>query len=465
MKKSMIVYGSCAGVQKKAMEYLSQTILDYTCEFPACVGVEDAGQTGEFRCFYVGTKQNNAYICAHSDAVLTHPEEYAILVENDTVMIEGSDDAGVLYGCVDFYSKYLMECEITHNSDRYFVNPFEKPLPDARIISHPAVSNRGLWTWGHVIYDYKGYIDNMVRLKMNTVVVWNDFIPINAAEMVEYAHLCNVQVIWGFSWLWDTNCLESGLADLDRESENIAALYERDYAGLNGDGIYFQSFTELHQEYIGDILIAEAVTNFVNNTASKILEKHPGLELQFGLHATSVKEKLEYIAKTDPRIRIVWEDCGAFPFSYLPEDVENFEQTKDFASRISNLRGKDDCTGMVLKGLTKLDWGAFEHQKGPFFMGSSSKQMQHNRMDRKKKIWHVVQAGWLVNGGKVQEMVKLLRDCTGGNLHLTALVEDGMFEKKLYYPVALLGEILWDCDTDYEKLSYQVAARSDVEFA
>lgn len=66
---------------------------------------------------------------------------------------------------------------------------------------------------------------------------------------------------------------------------------------------------------------------------------------------------------------------------------------------------------------------------------------------------------------KALEMVRLLRERTGGNLHLTALVEDGMFEKKLYYPVALLGRILWDCDTDYEKLAYQVAARSDVEFA
>ena len=39
-----------------------------------------------------------------------------------------------------------------------------------------------------------------------------------------------------------------------------------------------------------------------------------------------------------------------------------------------------------------------------------------------------------------------------------------MFEKKLYYPVALLGELLWDCDSDYQKIVYRVAARDDVEF-
>ena len=62
------------------------------------------------------------------------------------------------------------------------------------------------------------------------------------------------------------------------------------------DGIYFQSFTELNQDAIDGVLIAEAVTRFVNYTSTKLFERYPKLELQFGLHANSVKDKLEYIA-------------------------------------------------------------------------------------------------------------------------------------------------------------------------
>lgn len=44
----------------------------------------------------------------------------------------------------------------------------ESPLPDFELNSRPAVKNRGIWTWGHVIYDYRSFIDNMVMLKLST---------------------------------------------------------------------------------------------------------------------------------------------------------------------------------------------------------------------------------------------------------------------------------------------------------
>ena len=49
-------------------------------------------------------------------------------------------------------------------------------------------------------------------------------------------------------------------------------------------------------------------------TAGKILEENPKLHIQFGLHASSVREHLEDISGVDDRVEIVWEDCGAFPF-------------------------------------------------------------------------------------------------------------------------------------------------------
>ena len=51
------------------------------------------------------------------------------------------------------------------------------------------------------------------------------------------------------------------------------------------------------------------------------------------------------------------------------------------------------------------------------------------------------------------------------DLFVTALVEDGMFEENIMYPVALYSEMLWDCDADIDTLLSQVALRDYVDFA
>ena len=201
------------------------------------------------------------------------------------------------------------------------------------------------------------------------------------------------------------------------------------------------------------------------------MEKHPDLEIQFGLHATSVREKLEYISKVDPRVRIIWEDCGAFPFSYVPEYVEgydDFEGTCSFVEKLTNLRtggSVRDRFGVVLKGFTCLDWRCFEHQQGRFVLGVSSEQMQKKNVRRKERIWKYVQAHWFSNADKAFEVIRFMQKDTGGDLCITALVEDGMFENKLYFPVALYAQMLWDCSADLKGMTTEVAQRSWVTFA
>ena len=466
MKQNRIVYpsGVLSGVMKKAVAMLSDVIVDETVEYPACVSCDRYVPDPRFRDFFIGTRDTNPLLARRSGAVLTKAEEYAICVKEDTVLIEGFDEAGVLYGCADFYPRYVAQQTLTYDSATYFRHIFADALPDAFIQSAPAVRNRGLWTWGHVIYDYRGYIDNMAKLKMNTLIVWNDHPPFNARELVRYAHDSGIRIIWGFPWLWGTDCRETDFSRLREASREIAAYYEEHYASLGGDGIYFQSFTEVLTETIGDVLVAEAVTQFVNETSALIFEKHPGIELQFGLHSESVRNRLEFIRRVDPRIRIVWENCGCFPYSYMPDVVENFPETMAFVDRISRLRGDSERFGVVLKGLTKLKWSSFRHQAGAFVLGSSSPRMQENRIARKRKIWHYVQAGWLINGDKAQEAIALMSRNTGGDLYVTALVEDGMFEKRMYYPVALLGEFMWDCTSDAKAIIHRVALRNDVDF-
>ena len=465
MKKIAIIHGALTSpVLRRAVAVLSELLLDYTYEYPACFATEGEVDLAAFCRIYIGTRVSNPLVCAHSAAAPTHEQEYQLTVKDGNVTVEGYDDAGVLYGCMDFYNKYLLRLEYPHN-DHYRINCFEKSLPDFTYRSRPSVRDRGLWTWGHVIYDWRGYLDNMVKLKMNTLVVWNDHVPVNAEEMIEYAHACGIKVIWGYAWLWDTNCKRIAMDRLEEHCEEIYEKYAKEYRHLGGDGIYFQSVTELNEESVDGVVIADAVTRFVNKTAALFFEHEPELELQFGLHATSVKHQLDYIRQVDPRIRIVWEDCGAFPFSYIPHHVADFDQTMDFTDRIAVLRGADDRFGAVTKGLTKLDWRAFSHPSGPLNLGVSSKEMKEDRIIRKRKIWRYLQAFWLIHADRALEAIGKMAHAKDGDLMLTALVEDGMFEENIMYPVALYSEMLWDCEADLDTLMSEVALRGYVDFA
>lgn len=467
MKKFAIIHGELDNsIKKNAIKILSQFLLDYTFEYPACFKFGEEKLTDDFRPIYIGTKSDNGFIGSNSKNTLTRNQEYAITVKNEVTVIEGFDDLGVLYGAIDFYNKYIIKFEFPHD-DRYCVNFFKEGMPDFEFSSYPAVKERGIWTWGHVIYDYNDFIDNMMKLKMNTIIIWNDFVPVNAKEMVDYAHSCGIKIYWGFAWGWDTNCnlVSTDIDALLKKSREIFNLYEEKYASLGGDGIYFQSFTELKTETLGGKLIADAVTQFVNDTSSLFYEKYPDLEIQFGLHATSVKDRLEFIAKTDKRICIVWEDCGSFPFSYIPNDLDTFEETKELTKKIALLRGDDDKFGVVTKGLTKLSWFEFSHLDGPLHIGTSSKAMKENRVTRKRKIWKYLQAYWLTNSDKVYDVIKTMATAKNGNLVVTALVEDGMFEENIMFPVALYSEMLWDNKTDINTMINEVALRDYVEFA
>ena len=71
-------------------------------------------------------------------------------------------------------------------------------LPEFSRTEAPVIENRGVWTWGYVIYDYRRFFDNMARLKMNRLAVWNDVPPINCRQFIPYAHSRGIKVILGF---------------------------------------------------------------------------------------------------------------------------------------------------------------------------------------------------------------------------------------------------------------------------
>ena len=102
---------------------------------------------------------------------------------------------------------------------------------------------------------------------------------------------------------------------------------------------------------------------------------------------------------------------------------------------------------------------------GSGFVGVSSKSMKADRVTRKSKIWRYLQAFWLTNADKALKMVKAMSEAKDGDLCITALIEDGMFEENIMYPAALFSEMLWDADADIKELMSEVALRSYVDFA
>lgn len=475
MTQWTILCGRYAGLEKKAAHRLKAAIEEHL-DLTAPVGILEASASlpdnrlPDGRHIFLGVGDENPHASHKGE---NRPEEYTISVTDtdpQTISITGADANGLLYGVVDFIGQYLPDAlySNTTGSPYYMHTLFtEAPMKPCQITSAPAIARRGLWTWGHTITDYRGYIDNMVTAKMNMLVIWNNLLPANAKDVVEYAHENGIKLLYGFAWGWSTDHGFNAIRHALDHKQDVVDEYLRDWAPLGCDGIYFQSFTETSQEKIEDILIADAVTEYVNHIAGEIWKHTPGVTIQFGLHATSVNKKLDFIARTDPRIEIVWEDCGAFPFAYTPNRVgeDEFSDTVALAEDISTLRGEGDRFGCVFKGLTCLDWNKFKYPTQPYLIGEASPALQKARLAERRPIWRYVQAYWLENAWHAQTTFRHLCDKKNGDYTALALVEDGLFETDAWFPVLLYGEILWNPHADTNLLLRKTALNPAAVFA
>ena len=478
-----IIYGKYEGLEKKAAEIIAEAVAPYLpyslTASPADTVTEQ--HLADIQPIFVGTAASNPYIATLLRREFLQPapgpEGYSIRVlpnpfcpKNQAIIIMGFDDHGTLYGALDFQAYYLPEAENNHLHTTYFDPIFtEKPLPDYASISVPEIKFRGLWSWGHMIYDYKKYLEHMMRLKMNTMIIWNDFVPVNIREIIDYAHSCGIRIIAGYAWGWETAVSDhmdiSNPEFLMQLQEHICQEFEKNYQSLNLDGIYFQSFTETSQETRNGVSIAETVVPFVNAVSRRLSAYCKNMPLYFGLHATSVFDKLEIIKQIDPEICIVWEDCGAFPYAYLPSQTADYEKTLAFTDQITILRGKSEKFGAVLKGLTCLDWDHFRHQGGPYIMGHSAEAFIRQRAIEKEQIWRFTTAFWLENLCLAKETIQRIFQNTKGHTMITALLEDGLLEAYIPFPAALMGELLWNSSQPTSILLRRIALRKDIRFS
>ncbi|MCL2463286.1 MAG: hypothetical protein FWF44_11515 [Defluviitaleaceae bacterium] len=473
-----IVYGAYEGVEKHALDVLYGIVAPHVPYILTVTAPDaDIGALRDFNIIFLGTVGSNPYLRDLAGKGIFAPndkkEGYAIKVSasaynpgRQMVVLAGADENGVLYA-VDDFEHYYIDPNVDDIYGKKTV--FTGKMPEYARSSSPAVAERGFWTWGHVIYDYRKYLDNMAKWKLNFITIWNDFAPLNAKEVTDYAHSRGIKVIWAFSWCWgETDVDLSDARQLDLWTERVIHTYETQYAGLGGDGIYFQTLTETAETRVNGVPIAKLAVDWVNRIAGKLLEKYPGLWIKFGLHASSIKENYGYVAEIDPRLNITWEDAGAFPYAYDAADTENFAETLDYTSKISGLRGGRENFGIVVKGTSFLDWSNFEHQKGPVIIGCASEGHLETLLSKDgwaAKQWKHQQAYWIKNLANLLDVLKVALEKDINSFSAELMIDSGMWERRMWFPAALGAESLWNPYESPAELIEKVSLVKEVRFA
>lgn len=389
--------------------------------------------------------------------VVRNPDD----AEGSFVFLTARDERELFYAAVSFLDDYINKYAPPGGANVMPDLIFDYPLPEAFYTEVPDHKVRSIFTWGHSINSYRDYIDNMARVKLNEVIIWNDYVPINIDEIIEYAHSYGISVVLGYSWGWreiGNKVTEITDETINNLKELIIRTYREEYAPVKCDGIYFQSFTERNEESVGGKLISEMVTEMVNDVASELWKITPDLRLIFGLHASSVRNRLSEIAKVDPRIEILWEDCGSFPFNYssLAPSEEAFEETKNFVKEIMNLRGGRGV-GFAFKSIMMLDWTKVVRQNGPYVMGENSPEVADHDRRVRAKSWRRYAANWMTNGHYTHKMISFI---TENQLTDTTMCIAGTFDGGIYLPFALYAQLFRKNEATYAPVLNSVAKRA-----
>ncbi len=467
-----VVYSSSVGPEGRALEVLTEcmapSLRDPTTTTSFLLPLEryDAVKPIDRKHkIMIGRLAENSALRSYlkSEDVPTGGYVIKALMEGDKriILLAGDTPTAVLWAAFDFADVGIHEMRnaklIYPNSisTRTFFS-WKSTKPYVRR-EKPVTPVRSLFTWGHVIDDYRQFFREMARLRLNRVILWNEFPPLNAREVVETAHSWGIEVYWGFAWGWAVNCAESSknAKSLKALGDSIYAEWHDVWKPCGGDGIYFQSFTEQGNSKVGDRSIASMVVELVNDVASRIHKVSPDTDIVFGLHADSVKKNVHEIAKTDPSVEILWENCGGFPF-YERRPPPNKYRPPNTAF-VDEILAASDTIGLVWKCQVRQDWRTWVHQPGPYMLGCAGKELLES--DRKlsdtMQPWY--DAEWFLHG---KEAYELLRHVRAGNRQPKELNLVTEYNPPFRYSTVVQAEMFWNTKDSYEDIVLRSQFRS-----
>ncbi len=477
-KRWALLYGGDTGIDRFTVTELQRAAQNF---FPYVIETRhasdaDAELLQTHHVLLCGTKDNNHLISRLSDdhliSIPAHDEGYCMASsdspwskESKMVVLAGHDENGALYAVEDFNAR-ILAARLMPDIPALRRAAFDD-MPPFNFSEHPAVANRGIWTWGYVIYGYKKFFDNMARLRLNTATIWNDHAPVNCREVIEHAHARGIKIVLGFSWGWSvpgSDGMDISSASVREEIKRRVLAEYQNCRHLPLDGLYLQTDTEHATVLKNGQSMAHWACLLVNETATDLFAINPRLEIQFGLHATCIQNDYHELLSLDPRITLVWEDAGVIPYAYEPivswteretepadKNVANWlesavgtpEATLAYSKKLATFRPSASGFAMVPKGWTTLRWPQEFENHGSFILGERSETFIRARLQERKPRWDRINQLWLRRFALARtfysEMLAVQPKMT-----VTALIEDGLFEAGIQPSVSLFAQTLWN---------------------
>lgn len=479
-----VVYGSLEGCEGRAVELLTAELGDIllrepgryaTHVLPCRDAAEAASVTGNV--FLVGTPASNGALADRLPAKGIPEGGYCVryIAEGtrDVIVMAGATPAAVVWAVSDFcldgivalrpprgngisFSRDVFTDPVSFRSARRICeHPHDRIAYD--VCRSPQTKVRSIFTWAHPIDDYREYFRNLARLKLTRVYLWNDYPPLNAREVVDWAHSWGIEVIWGFPWGWDESdqLRRNARSDLGAIRDRVLEDWRKNWRDLPGDGIYFQTFTETGPERIGGETIARRAVRLVNEVAADMLAEKPAQRIVFGLHATGVRNELGTVAKTDPRLEILWEDPPQFPYSInFPPSM--MDAKGDFALVDEIISDRNRPVGIVWKSQLVQDWCYWRHQAGPYLLGVASRRTYDADKALHDQLWKNYTANWVEKASVAWREAKRVHD-VGPHVEMCGAM---MLNGPVRFPTAFMAELFFSTEEPVETVLRRVLSRT-----
>lgn len=333
------------------------------------------------------------------------------------------------------------------------------------------IDHVGMWTWGGRVYNWKRYLDNMRACRMDSVVLWHtDRSPRNAAEIQRYARQLGIGVIWGFNWSWNSPVCLNSEADAAHWCGVVMDLMECYYAPLEPDGICFQvGGTEFDFRCRLDCPLCSVeysrgvgrlYVKFAGSIIDAVRSRFPRVKLYANVHLGGVHKSYHELRVLDPSITIMWEDLpgpdkriqAPFAYDWTGAQTRLTPETLDMTEQMCQLRGTDEDVAFVIKGFPNR-WGGDD----PCLLEDFELEALSSLSEDKWATASDYCERYLDDALKV---FRVIADSPARSKTVLLLVECGLWEYRMRYPVLLINEALRDPYRDPDEIIWTVREHS-----